>query len=117
MRTGLAFILFLSVGPLNWRPALAQERPQPSKKEKSPAKAATTSMTGCIDQQDGQYVLLNEQSRSTIANLEAQGFPTEGFAKHVGHKVTVKGTANPDGAGRPTFKVRSIETVKEGCGS
>jgi hypothetical protein len=29
-----------------------------------------------------------------MADLEADGFPTEGFAKHMGHKVTVRGTSN-----------------------
>jgi hypothetical protein len=49
-----------------------------------------------------------------VANLEADGFETEGFAKHVGHKVTVRGTSNPGGA-VPVFKVRSIETVSDAC--
>jgi hypothetical protein len=49
-----------------------------------------------------------------IADLEAVGFPTEGFAKHVGHKVTVKGASTPSSA-RPVFKVRTVETVSETC--
>jgi hypothetical protein len=49
-----------------------------------------------------------------VADLEADGFPTEGFAKHVGHKVTVRGTSNPANT-RPVFKVRSIETISETC--
>ena len=69
-----------------------------------------------VDQQDGQYVLIQEQSRSLIAHLEAEGFPTEGFAKHVGHKVTVRGTSNSSGAERPVFKVRSVETISDACG-
>jgi len=73
-------------------------------------------MSGCVDQQDGLYVLIHEQTRSPIANLEADGFPTEGFAKHVGHKVTVRGNSAAGETGRPTFKVRSIETVSDGCG-
>ena len=116
MRCGLAFIFLLSVSPLIWTPAVAQEKRQQPKQEKAP-KQATTSLTGCVDQQDGLFVLIQEQTRSTIANLEAQGFPTEGFAKHVGHKVTVRGTADPGGTGHPTFKVRSIETVNESCGT
>jgi len=116
MRYGLAFIFFLSVSPLIWTPAAAQEKRQPSKQEKT-ARQAGTSLTGCVDQQDGQFVLIHEQTRSLIAHLEAVGFPTESFAKHVGHKVTVRGTADPAGTEHPTFKVRSIETVTEGCGT
>jgi hypothetical protein len=51
---------------------------------------------------------------AVLANLEADGFPTEGFAKHLGHKVTVQGTSVPNG-NRPVFKVRSIETISDTC--
>src|SRR5262249_49546008 len=109
MRYGLAIIL--SVSLLIGTSATAQEKRQPEQK-----KAAAASLTGCIDQQDGQYVLINEQTRSAIANLEAEGFPAEGFAKHLGHKVTVRGTSNTGGTERPIFKVRSVETISESCG-
>jgi hypothetical protein len=49
-----------------------------------------------------------------IADLQVAGFTTEGFAKHVGHKVTVRGEST-QGEARPIFKVRSIETVSETC--
>lgn len=90
------------------------DRKQEQKKE--PAKNSTASMTGCIDEQQGQYVLLDDQTRGTIANLEADGFETEGFAKHVGHKVTVRGTSS-SGSARPIFRVRSIETISDTCGA
>ncbi len=93
-------------------PEVAQDQKQ--KQKKSPPKAKTDSMTGCIDQQDGRYVLLNDRTRDAIADLEADGFETEGFAKHVGQKVTVRGTKNPP-TDRPLFRVRSIETVSESC--
>jgi hypothetical protein len=72
------------------------------------------SLTGCIDEQEGLWVLVNDQTMAVIANLAADGFPTEGFAKHMGHKVTVRGTTN-SGDSRPLFKVRSIETIRETC--
>ncbi len=71
-------------------------------------------MTGCVDEQEGHYVLIDDRTRAPIADLEADGFPMEGFAKHVGQKVTVRGTSNP-GSNRPLFRVRSIETVSETC--
>jgi len=88
---------------------------QEPKKGSTKSKTSAASMTGCIDEQGGQYLLLDDRTRDPIANLEADGFETEGFAKHVGHKVTVRGTSNPNGA-RPIFRVRSIETVSETCG-
>jgi len=119
MRRTLATIAFLSVSPLIWLIPVeaAQEKPQSSSPKKAPAKAAVSSLKGCVDQQDGRYVLINEESRSPIANLEADGFPTEGFAKHVGQKVTVRGTAVAAGTERPAFKVRSIEKLSDACGT
>ena len=103
------FAIFLATGSSN--AALApQQQPQPKKESKS----AGDSMTGCIDEQAGRYVLTNDRDLALIAILEADGFPTEAFAKHVGHKVTVRGTSNSQGA-LPLFKVRTIETVSETC--
>jgi hypothetical protein len=83
-------------------------------KKNSKTNSAGTSMTGCIDEDNGRYVLINDRTRVTIANLEAENFPTEGFAKHLGHKVTVRGTVN-SGGDVPLFRVRSIETISEAC--
>ena len=88
---------------------MVQERKTPPKSE-----SKKTSLTGCIDEQDGHYVLIDNRTLTPIANLEAEGFPTEGFAKHLGHKVTVRGISN-SGTGRPVFTVRSIETISETC--
>jgi len=90
------------------------DRKQEEKKE--PSKNSAASMTGCIDEQEGQYVLIDDRTRGTIASLEAEGFEKEGFAKHVGHKVTVRGTSIP-GSALPTFRVRSIETISDTCGA
>jgi len=92
------------------------EQQQQEKNRQTPPKsaAATGSMTGCVDQQDGKYVLLNNRNMELLANLEAEGFPEEGFAKHVGNIVTVRGTVNSNGP-RPLFKVRSIEKMRDGC--
>jgi hypothetical protein len=87
-----------------------QKQDPPSKGQK----AKTDSLTGCIDQQEGRYVLVNDRTLSAVAVLEADGFPTEGFAKHMGHKVTVRGISSPSGA-LPLFKVRGIETVSDTC--
>jgi len=78
------------------------------------AKPSGTSLTGCLDEQDGRYILTDDRELTPIANLEADGFPQEGFAKHLGHKVTVRGTSSP-GDPRPTFKVRNITSISETC--
>ncbi|MFI5382307.1 MAG: hypothetical protein ACHRHE_23675, partial [Tepidisphaerales bacterium] len=73
---------------------------------KQPA-ASGSSLTGCVDEKEGHYILVDDRNLSPVADLEADGFTTEGFAKHVGHKVTVRGTSS-SGSTRPVFKVRSI---------
>jgi len=87
-----------------------QKKQTPKQDKKS---GTVSSMTGCVDQQDGRYVLIDEHGLNRIADLEADGFPAEGFAKHVGHKVIVRGTKAADDM--PLFKVRTIETVSETC--
>ena len=94
--------------------AEAADEQQQAPKKNSKTKGDSASMIGCIDEDNGHYVLINDRTRATIANLEADGFPVEGFAKHVGHKVTVRGTVNPAGE-VPLFRVRSIDTINETC--
>ena len=91
-----------------------QQQQQP--KKRPPAKEKESSLTGCVDEHDGHYVLVDDRELKPVADLEADGFPTEAFAKHMGHKVTVRGTSNPGGA-RPVFKVRAIDTVSDTCAS
>jgi hypothetical protein len=99
-------------------PVLLAVQSDSQKEEKQQPKAnatKATSLTGCLDEQEGHYLLVDDRDLKPIANLEAEGFPTEGFAKHLGHKVTVRGISSSSGD-RPTFKVRTIETVSEMCG-
>ena len=91
-----------------------QKQKQEPKQKPSKAKDSGASLTGCIDEQNGQYVMINDRTLDPIADLQAEGFDTEGFAKHVGHKVTVRGSSSP-GEIRPLFKVRSIEAVSDTC--
>lgn len=97
--------------PAGNRPQDQQPKTEP--KEKAEPKGQTA-LTGCVDEQEGKWVLVNDQTMAKIATLAADGFPTEGFAKYMGYKVTVQGTASADGPGS-TFKVRSIKTISETC--
>jgi hypothetical protein len=76
--------------------------------------ASGTSLTGCVDEKEGHYIMVDDRNLNPVADLEADGFSTEGFAKHVGHKVTVRGTSS-SGSTRPVFKVRSLDTLSETC--
>jgi hypothetical protein len=93
---------------------MASQAQAQQKKVEQKKKPEGASLTGCVDQQDGQFVLVDDRDLKVVANLDAEGFPAEGFAKHVGSKVTVRGISTTGGA-RPVFKVRTIETVSETC--
>jgi hypothetical protein len=109
MNRQLVFIACLSV--FMTVPAAGNQKQDKAKTEQ---KAKTASLTGCVDEKEGRYVLLDERTLNPVADLEADGFETEGFAKHVGHKVTVRGTSKPGGE-VPVFKVRSIQTISDTC--
>jgi len=108
--------IIIALGALASVSLFAIQSPVGQKKEQTGTKKAVpgSSLSGCIDQQDGHYVLVDDRNLSPVADLEADGFATEGFAKHMGHKVTVRGTSNSANT-RPVFKVRSIETISETC--
>jgi len=90
---------------------LCLAQPQSRPREPEPKQ---TAMTGCVDEQDGSNVLIDSRTSGPIANLEAEGFPREGFAKHLGHKVTVRGSVTSNQP-RPLLKVRSIDMIHETC--
>lgn len=102
------------ITPFTVRGAVGQSDPPPKKEPAKKKAEQGSSLTGCVDEQDGRYVLVDDRSLAAIADLVAEGFPTEGFAKHVGHKVTVRGTTSSGGA-RTVMKVRSIETISDTC--
>jgi len=79
--------------------------------------AAKVSLTGCVDEREGKYVLTNDTNLEPTARLQpAAGSPEDNFARHMGHKVTVRGTlskADP----LPIMTVESVDTVSQTCSS
>ena len=113
----LALFALLLFGSISGVTAAGSEQAPPKSKQeqkKQPEKTSAASLTGCIDEQNGHYIMIDEGTRNPVADLAAEGFETEGFAKHVGHKVTVRGISSP-GESRPLFRVRSIETISDSC--
>jgi hypothetical protein len=81
---------------------------------KSKSNRAQQTLTGCVDEQNGNYVLLDDRMLKKLVDLEAASVGSEDFfAKHLGHKVTVKGTQASMSEGK--FKVTSIEDVAPVC--
>ena len=75
--------------------------------------AAQQSLTGCVDEQFGQYVLLDGLMLK-ITGLQSAGPSNDVFAKYVGHEVQVKGTKSP--GPRATFTVTGIVRTSDTCG-
>jgi hypothetical protein len=72
-------------------------------------------LTGCLDEKPGPaYLLREEGTLKTLADLQADTFPIEGFAKYLGQKVTAKGRL--DSGEPPVLHVRAIERLSEECG-
>jgi hypothetical protein len=107
-------VTILASGTIPLLAMTSQAQKTQNTKAEQKKKPEGASLTGCVDQQDGQFVLVDDHDMKVIANLDAVGFPVEGFAKHVGEKVTVRGISTSD-SNRSVFKVRTIETVSDTC--
>jgi hypothetical protein len=77
--------------------------------------AAKASLTGCVDERDGQFVLTDDTDLHPTASLKpAAGSPEDNFARHMGHKVTVRGVLSK-GDPLPIITVESVATVSRTC--
>jgi hypothetical protein len=109
----IALVSLLTVPAAKADPFAGPVKQQNKKSKGEPKQTAT--LTGCVDEQDGHYVLLDERTLNPIADLDPNGVPAEDlFAKDVGQKVTLRGSSTPGGS-RPLFKVLGIQTVSEMC--
>jgi len=78
-------------------------------------KAVKTSLTGCVDEHDGEYVLTSDKDLQPAARLRpAAGSAEDNFARHLGEKVTVQGRM-ADGQPLPILTVDSLKTVSHTC--
>ena len=110
---GVVAAISLAAAPPNQAGGPAPQSKKETKK-KSQRSARISSMRGCVDEQDGRYVLVEERTLKPVANLEAESFPPEGFAKYMGHLVTVRGVV-ASGGDRPVMKVNGVEKLADAC--
>ena len=79
-------------------------------------KTAKISLTGCVDELNGEYVLTNDTDLHPTARLRpVAGSPEDNFARHVGEKVTVRGTLSDDKP-LPVVTVENLQTISQSCG-
>jgi hypothetical protein len=74
--------------------------------------SAERRLTGCIDEQEGHYVLLDDRMQK-VAGLQSPGSDDAWFARFMGHEVRVTGTQSSAQPG--AFKVTGIEQVSDTC--
>lgn len=88
----------------------------------------TTSMTGCLAEKDGKYMMMNKAHPNGVALMSS-----EDLKPHVGHKIRVSGmmekmgsmsgdsmksddeTMNHDGMAMMDMKVTSMKMISEQC--
>jgi hypothetical protein len=79
---------------------------------KQPASAAARSLTGCVDEQNGRYVMRDTQT-SQLVTLQSTGPDSDSqFAKFLGHQVRASGTVESG-----TLKVTHIVQTADMCGT
>jgi energy-converting hydrogenase Eha subunit A len=93
--------------------ALAAGQPSQSVTTSKFVPVVQQSLTGCVDEQFGQYVLLNGEMVK-ITGLQSAGPNNNIFAKYVGHEVQVKGTRSS--GPKATFTVTGIVQTADVCG-
>ncbi len=84
---------------------------------KSGAMGKKMTMTGCISEKDGKYLLMNKKHPDGVELMSS-----DDLKPHVGHKVTVSGMMQGGDAMAPGssmamsgFKVSSMKMVSEQC--
>jgi hypothetical protein len=111
----LACIATALAAPTNQKAAPGDGAQKKSAQQSKNNRQAVESLTGCVDEQDGNYVLLDDKMETKLADLEAVGASNEAFfAKHLGHTVIVKGKKPSEQDTK--FRVSSIEEVSAVCG-
>jgi hypothetical protein len=113
-----ALLCLGSVAPAQTKSPATGDKPKQTEsanREKRPTAGNAQSFTGCVDQQDGKYVLLDEQLRRFIA-LQTPGSDADSrFAKYLGQKVQVSGS-QPAGEAN-TVNVEHISGIANMCGA
>jgi hypothetical protein len=85
---------------------------QTANRMKQASPTGQRSLTGCVDQQDGHYVMRDNQT-SQILSLQSPGSDDDTwFARFVGHQAQVSGTQTSG-----NLKVAHIEQVADMCGT
>jgi len=105
---------FLSLGVFAWgqttNPNKKDTQEQSANRIKRPAEGTAQSVTGCVDQQNGQYVLRDVKTDQLI-KLQPSGESADNdFARFVGHQAQATGMLSSG-----TMAVAHIGQVADMC--
>jgi hypothetical protein len=114
LRTAALLLIAAVALPAGWSSQTLGKSPEKKGSKGRESQSATRSLTGCIDEQDGGYVLVDDRNVQRIAVLEPGAFPKEGFAKYLGHKVTVRGESTSQN-NQAAIRVRAIVNISDTC--
>jgi hypothetical protein len=90
------------------------DSPKSGNKVAERSRSAVEKITGCLDQQGETYLLRELTEAGKVTTLHGKGFSDDNFARYVGHKVTVHGTAAKYGE-TTIFQVTKVEDSGPGC--
>jgi hypothetical protein len=110
MRFAAMFVLAVSLMAAD-HDRKQQGRQQQDNKE-TRARTEATTLTGVIDQKDGKYVVLTQDSVEPKAMLRAQGFKETNFARFVGVTVRMQGRMTQE-EGRDVFVVSRLADIEK----
>lgn len=111
---GMAICFALTAAPADKTGSAGKDQKPAARKSKAQRRARQFATVGCVDEKDGRYVLVEDQTLNEIAELQAVSFEKEGFAKFLGHKVSVRGQMQSERE-QPVLRVTSIEVVSGVC--
>jgi hypothetical protein len=85
---------------------------QSANRMKKATPTAQQSLTGCVDQQNGHYVMRDTQTSQVVGLQSPSGDDDTWFARYVGHQVQADGAKSSD-----SMKVTQIHQVADMCGT
>jgi hypothetical protein len=114
MRTIMLLAMAASVTMADDSSKAARERKEgapPARSHSRPA-ADLTTLTGVVDQVNGNWVISKEDSISPIAILRSSGFRDTNFGPYVGVRVEVRGRFTQQGSEK-VFVVSKLSDIRK----
>src|SRR5664279_3653592 len=107
-----ALLCLGSAAPAQTTSQTDNKAPQSANRLKRAEAPSQQSVTGCVDQQNGHYVLRGEHSSQLITLQPTVTDSDNAFARFLGHKVQATGSKSSD-----SMKVDAMKQIADMCGT